>query len=48
MVAMLSGPDARWITGQVIVADGGYLLTTDQLSGRDMNAGEEALMRAGL
>jgi enoyl-[acyl-carrier protein] reductase III len=48
VVAMLSGPDARWITGQVIVADGGYLLTTDQLSGRDMTAGEDALSRAGL
>lgn len=43
VVAMLSGPDARWITGQVIVADGGFLLTTDQLTGRDTSAGEQEL-----
>jgi enoyl-[acyl-carrier protein] reductase III len=48
VVAMMSGPDARWITGQVIVADGGYLLTTDQLSDRDMSAGEQALTEEGL
>jgi enoyl-[acyl-carrier protein] reductase III len=48
VVAMMSGPDARWITGQVIVADGGYLLTTDQLSDRDMTAGEQALTEEGL
>jgi enoyl-[acyl-carrier protein] reductase III len=46
VVAMLR-PDARWITGQVIIADGGYLLTTDQLVGRDTTAGEEALLGAG-
>jgi enoyl-[acyl-carrier protein] reductase III len=47
VVAMLSGPDARWITGQVIVADGGLLLTTDQLTGRDTTAGEQALSQVG-
>ena len=47
VVAMLSGPDARWITGQVIVADGGFLLTTDQLTGRDTTAGEQALSQVG-
>jgi enoyl-[acyl-carrier protein] reductase III len=44
VVAMLSGADARWITGQVIVADGGFLLTTDALTGRDTAAGEQELL----
>jgi enoyl-[acyl-carrier protein] reductase III len=47
VVAMLSGPDARWITGQVIVADGGFLLTTDELTGlpgRDTTVGEQELL----
>ena len=47
VVAMLSGPDARWITGQVIVADGGFLLTTDELTGRDTTAGEQELSQVG-
>jgi enoyl-[acyl-carrier protein] reductase III len=47
VVAMLSGTDARWITGQVIVADGGFLLTTDQLTGRDTTAGEQELSQVG-
>ena len=47
VVAMLSGPDARWITGQVIVADGGFLLTTDELTGRDTAAGEQELSQIG-
>ena len=47
VVAMLSGTDARWITGQVIVADGGFLLATDELTGlprRDTTAGEQELL----
>jgi enoyl-[acyl-carrier protein] reductase III len=44
VVAMMCGKDARWITGQVIIADGGFLLTTDEVASVEVTPGEQELI----